>query len=815
MADNFTYKNASGSSETGGADEVTDGTLGSVKVPYVKLMDGDLNSTTKYGTTNGLPVTDPGTGTTSDAVVAAGAAGSNSAKLRRLTTDLDAVKTSVAGATPAGTNIIGKVTTDQTTHGTTDLVAADITKVAGASVATGHGTASGALRVELPTDGTGQVTANAGTNLNTSALATSTNITGGGQKTQVVDGSGNVVGSTLDVNGNRDINAAVFGATSDFWPFYNNMSLGTGQVRVDLAGALVTRGAVVTDEGTGRTSFTGSSINHTLGSGNATFTNGSTTVTGTGFTTTDVHYLDYIKLGTDAESAYAEVAYINSDTLITLFTPYTGTGGTGAGVVSQVATTTGTGATISVASGALTMALGTNTSATTYITRPVSDGPLIASLSTTISQRVANQDIYIGAETTLPTPQSFARFHFTGTTNTQVITETGYNPTGAPTSSEQETNTITLPAGATTAASNDYRIEQQADAINFSINNVLVATHTKRIPHVTNEGQNAFTFGIRGVNSGSVTNTNLVVDYMYAKNFDRVDTYQSTPGTGTNSQIVSQKAATTTSNTLQNAVAATGNGIALNTDGMSTASFTVSGTFVGTITFEGTEDGTNFASLPVRSLATGTGATTSTTTGTFTASCTGLTSVRARISAYTSGNITVTAHATPLNFVAPSLSAGSTGLTGATVPTGATYTGGQAQTALPTANSTGQLTGELVDKFGRRVVIPGTFRDLVGTQTTTISASTSETTIVTAAASVFNDITTLMISNTSATATRVDIRDTTAGTVLFSIYVPAGDVRGVSPTRPLPQTSVNTNWTAQSSASVTDLRVYVVFDKNR
>lgn len=50
---------------------------------------------------------------------------------------------------------------------------------------------------------TGSVTANAGTNLNTSSLATSTNITGGGQKSQIVDGSGNVIGATsnaLDVN---------------------------------------------------------------------------------------------------------------------------------------------------------------------------------------------------------------------------------------------------------------------------------------------------------------------------------------------------------------------------------------------------------------------------------------------------------------------------------------------------------------------------------------------------------------------------------------------------------------------------------------
>ena len=42
----------------------------------------------------------------------------------------------------------------------------------------------------------GSVTANAGTNLNTSALATSANQTNATQKTQVVDGSGNVIAST-------------------------------------------------------------------------------------------------------------------------------------------------------------------------------------------------------------------------------------------------------------------------------------------------------------------------------------------------------------------------------------------------------------------------------------------------------------------------------------------------------------------------------------------------------------------------------------------------------------------------------------------
>src|SRR5581483_142196 len=160
---------------------------------------------------------------------------------------------------------------------------------------------------------------------------------------------------------------------------------------------------------------------------------------------------------------------------------------------------------------------------------------------------------------------------------------------------------------------------------------------------------------------------------------------------------------------------------------------------------------------------------------------------------------------------------GSTSPTGSAVPASATYIAGDAATALPTAATAGNLTGMMVDKFGRQVQLVSTVRDLVGTQTTTISASTAETTIVTAAASVFNDLIMLIVSNTSAsTNTRIDFRDTTAGSVLFSLQSNGGQppVGFCLPT-PIPQTSVNTNWTAQCATSTTDIRVYAVFAKNR
>lgn len=167
------------------------------------------------------------------------------------------------------------------------------------------------------------------------------------------------------------------------------------------------------------------------------------------------------------------------------------------------------------------------------------------------------------------------------------------------------------------------------------------------------------------------------------------------------------------------------------------------------------------------------------------------------------------------NTVLPGVGAGATG---SAVPANASYAGGIAKTALPSAATDGNLTGVMTDKFGRPVTLVGTIRDLVGTQTTTISASTAETTIVTAgAAGVFNDLVMLIVSNTStATNTRIDFRDTTAGSVLFSLQSNGGQPPiGFALPVPIPQTSSATNWTAQCATSTTDVRVYAVFAKNK
>lgn len=105
--------------------------------------------------------------------------------------------------------------------------------------------------------------------------------------------------------------------------------------------------------------------------------------------------------------------------------------------------------------------------------------------------------------------------------------------------------------------------------------------------------------------------------------------------------------------TLQNAAGANGNGTVLALLGSSSIIFTVNQSgFTGTVNFECTEDGTNWDPLQCQQEGTNlitTSVTGSTTTSIhlYEASVAGLQQVRARVSGFAAGTVTVTAHAIP------------------------------------------------------------------------------------------------------------------------------------------------------------------------
>jgi len=94
---------------------------------------------------------------------------------------------------------------------------------------------------------------------------------------------------------------------------------------------------------------------------------------------------------------------------------------------------------------------------------------------------------------------------------------------------------------------------------------------------------------------------------------------------------------------LQSAAVATGVGKSIEIEGKPATLFQVSGTFVGTITFQGRID-TDWTAIVATNLSDGTTQTTATAAGLYLAPSAGLMEMRANITAWTSGTITVTAH---------------------------------------------------------------------------------------------------------------------------------------------------------------------------
>lgn len=140
--------------------------------------------------------------------------------------------------------------------------------------------------------------------------------------------------------------------------------------------------------------------------------------------------------------------------------------------------------------------------------------------------------------------------------------------------------------------------------------------------------------------------------------------------------------------------------------------------------------------------------------------------------------------------------------------------GGRAATTNPTPVTDGQVVNAMLSKHGKLVTVDGAPRELRKSQKATLSNTTAETTIITAgAAGVMNDVHGLILANTGATTTKVDIRDATAGTIIATIEVPTGETRGfmLPAGSGIAQTTAANNWTAQCTAATTAMEVTALY----
>jgi len=310
----------------------------------------------------------------------------------------------------------------------------------------------------------------------------------------------------------------IAGANASFWPQYDAIVDGVTSATVDPGGNICTRGPVLTDEGGFRCNFSNTSIWVDIGT--CTATNGSPTVTGTGFDLIDLHPGDYFAL-TGQEASLVQIESFTA-TAITLSGNWGGTTATAIGLRALTAPRNTAGGTITIASGQATIASGTTIGAETGFFRSVDTLPLVGICRLSLSQRIANQTFYLGfADNKDPSlAKSYAWFAFDGTTNTIVKGQTGRNPIAVPSASEQQSQNLTI---ASTATAQEFRIELLKDRAIFAVGNVVNNTNTITVPLA---GDHMYLVA-QWVNGGSApaTSSNAVLDFIACNNANEVTTY--------------------------------------------------------------------------------------------------------------------------------------------------------------------------------------------------------------------------------------------------------------------------------------------------
>lgn len=310
----------------------------------------------------------------------------------------------------------------------------------------------------------------------------------------------------------RGINYA--GLNSSFSPDPSSHDTGSPDaLYLDNSNNLQVRGQVLTDEGSFRDDFSGSSITTSIGT--ASWANGSTTVTGTGFQTS-IKSGDYVKKTADANSLYVRVSSVDSDTSLTLETAYNGTTASATSVKSNWISTLGASGAIAVSNSNVTITTGTTNGTINSILRRGDYGPLTVRILATVSQRINNQEIRIGVSDNVAslTPNVAAYVSFTGTTNTTVNFVTSSSSAVIDT----QTTSVILPFG-NTASAHEYKIDITPSQATLSIDGTIVASHNIHIPGPY-DALDLMAL-VANTNTG-VTSTTLTIDYFYFANVDRL-----------------------------------------------------------------------------------------------------------------------------------------------------------------------------------------------------------------------------------------------------------------------------------------------------
>lgn len=300
-------------------------------------------------------------------------------------------------------------------------------------------------------------------------------------------------------------------------------------LQVEPDGALRTRARVLTDEGSFADDFTGASLLTAL-AGTCSFTNGSTTVTGSGTAfTTAIRAGQYVKADAHAAAAWAQVASIESDAALTLRNGYGGA--TVAGAASSVQNYAqeitpgggGTAAAIAVALSRIDLTSGDGNPTLARISRRLASGagrkgtaPLYVSFYAQLTNRRANQNSRMEIDTAIGGSAHSVRVEFAGGGAVGQVICSSYGGLGG---NDVQTTYAAIPAGGTSADQHFYEVLIGLTQIDWWIDGWHAASH----PYHLGDPYDDWIVNLEISNTGAVAgSTDFRIDNLVISDFDEV-----------------------------------------------------------------------------------------------------------------------------------------------------------------------------------------------------------------------------------------------------------------------------------------------------
>ena len=313
-----------------------------------------------------------------------------------------------------------------------------------------------------------------------------------------------------NLNEHPSLSLAIAEQAASYLPSPKIWKTGQASIAVDPEQKQFVRGQILTDEGSFRDDFTGTSLFRTM-TGTFTFDNTSDIVASNDADMSDEDILwPYIKKSGDSDSCFTQGSLLTKSSF-NLNENYKGTSGDGDCIVSNWLPKND-GCEMSVAQSDLIIT-SSQSNSTASVYKAIDYLPIRLQAKMSISSRIAGQTIRCGVVSECGSIKAYMQFDGTDSSQIKFITSTEESEY------ETETSVCRLPFGITTDKENVYAIEVSNGRCSLYVNETLVQTHKDHVP----DAYDILGIAIDVQNETIASSNSVKCCWVHFQNVDQID----------------------------------------------------------------------------------------------------------------------------------------------------------------------------------------------------------------------------------------------------------------------------------------------------